>query len=158
MISPPEFTRNGLQNSIYSIPESALSLIPITHSPSHSLFLPSFFVLDWFETSLSFLRFTFFFQIHLFLSTFIGTMPFISNVLATLLAASQLFLFAYGHVEMKSPIPFRSKFLVPQPANADFSMTSPLNQDGSNFPCKGYQNDDLAPTATLTAGQSFQLE
>ena len=37
-------------------------------------------------------------------------------------------------------------------------MTSPLNPDGSNFPCKGYHHDDLAPTATLTAGQSFTLE
>lgn len=25
--------------------------------------------------------------------------------------------------------------------NADYSLTSPLNSDGSNFPCKGYQSD-----------------
>jgi len=33
-----------------------------------------------------------------------------------------------------------------------------LNADGSNFPCKGYQKDTLAPTATLTAGESFTLQ
>lgn len=79
-------------------------------------------------------------------------------LIATCLAAGQLFSFVHAHVEMQNPIPFRSKFLVPQPADADFSMTSPLEPDGSNFPCKGYQNDDLAPTAHLTAGGSFPLE
>ena len=81
-----------------------------------------------------------------------------TTVLATFFAAGQLLSFVQAHVEMKNPIPFRSKFLTPNGPNTDFSMTSPLNPDGSNFPCKGYQNDDLAPTATLTAGGSFTLE
>jgi len=85
-------------------------------------------------------------------------MFFSTTVIATLWAAGQLLSLVDAHVEMKNPIPFRSKFLVPNGPNTDFSMTSPLNADGSNFPCKGYQNDDLAPTATLTAGQSFALE
>jgi hypothetical protein len=85
-------------------------------------------------------------------------MYFSSAVIATLFAAGQLLSSVQAHVEMKNPIPFRSKFLVPNGPNTDFSMTSPLLPDGSNFPCKGYQNDDLAPTATLTAGQSFTLE
>jgi hypothetical protein len=85
-------------------------------------------------------------------------MHFPSVFVATVLAAGQLSTLVRGHVEMKNPLPFRSTFLVPQPANADFSMTSPLNADGSNFPCKGYQNDSLAPTATLVAGSSFELE
>lgn len=84
-------------------------------------------------------------------------MHFRTVVLSTLFAAGQLFFYVQAHVEMKFPTPFRSKFLVPQPADADFSMTNPLNQDGSNFPCKGYQSDDLASTATLTAGGTFPL-
>jgi len=84
-------------------------------------------------------------------------MFFSTSVIATLFAAGQLLSLVQAHVEMQSPIPFRSKFLVPNGPNTDFSMTSPLNADGSNFPCKGYQNDDLAPTATLTAGGSFAL-
>jgi len=81
-----------------------------------------------------------------------------SVLVATVLAAGQLFSFVHAHVEMQNPPPFRSKFLQPQGPNTDFSMTSPLNPDGSNFPCKGYQNDNLAPTAHLTAGGSFPLE
>jgi len=75
-----------------------------------------------------------------------------------MLAAGQFFLLTNAHVEMKSPIPFRSQYLPNPGPDTDYSMTSPLNQDGSNFPCKGYQNDTLAPTATLTAGSSFLLE
>jgi hypothetical protein len=85
-------------------------------------------------------------------------MYFSASVAAVLFAAGQLLSFVHAHVEMKSPVPFRSKFLVPQPADADFSMTSPLNADGSNFPCKLYHHDDLATQATLTAGSSFLLE
>jgi len=81
-----------------------------------------------------------------------------SALVASVIAAGQLFSFVHAHVEMQNPPPFRSKFLQPQAANTDFSMTAPLNPDGSNFPCKGYQNDDLAPTVHLTAGSSFPLE
>lgn len=78
-------------------------------------------------------------------------------LVALVLAAGQFFLLANAHIEMMSPIPFRSKYLPNPGPDTDYSMTSPLNQDGSNFPCKGYQNDSLAPTATLTAGSSFML-
>ena len=81
-----------------------------------------------------------------------------TTLLATLFAAGQLLSFVQAHVEMESPIPFRSKFLVPNGPNTDFTNTAPLNPDGSNFPCKGYHNDDLPPTATLTAGGSFNLQ
>ena|ERR1700676_688912 len=81
----------------------------------------------------------------------------LTTFLATLLAAGQLVLLVQAHVEMKSPTPFRSKFIVPNAANTDFSMTAPLNADGSNFPCKGYQHDALANVATLTAGGSLPV-
>jgi hypothetical protein len=81
-----------------------------------------------------------------------------TNTLAILFVAGQILSLVHAHVEMKSPIPFRSKFLVPNGSNTDFTNTAPLNPDGSNFPCKGYHHDNLAPTATLIAGGSFLLE
>jgi hypothetical protein len=85
-------------------------------------------------------------------------LSFFTTFLAVLFAAGQLISLVHGHVEMKSPTPFRSKFIVPNAANTDFSMTSPLVEDGSNFPCKGYQNDNLANVATLTAGGNLEVE
>ncbi|GAA5878601.1 hypothetical protein JCM3774_004078 [Rhodotorula dairenensis] len=49
----------------------------------------------------------------------------------------------------------------PQTAEADidYSMTAPLNKDGSNFPAKKYATkaklDSIKPVATLVAGQEF---
>ncbi|KAL7936029.1 hypothetical protein V8C35DRAFT_247417 [Trichoderma chlorosporum] len=44
-----------------------------------------------------------------------------------------------GHMEMKSPPPFRSKYNPNSGQDIDYSMTSPLEASGSDFPCKGYQ-------------------
>lgn len=44
---------------------------------------------------------------------------------------------ASAHMEMKFPPPFRSKFN-PHTTDIDYSMTSPLEASGANFPCKGY--------------------
>ena len=45
----------------------------------------------------------------------------------------------------------------PKATNVDFNMVAPLNQDGSNFPCKGYLSDLTGPSgepsATYAAGQ-----
>lgn len=48
--------------------------------------------------------------------------------------------FTNAHMEMSWPYPIRSQ-LDPAVAIADkdYSYTSPLLADGSNFPCKGYQ-------------------
>jgi hypothetical protein len=81
-----------------------------------------------------------------------------TTFLAVLFAAGQLISLVHGHMDMKSPTPFRSKFIIPNAPNTDFSMTSPLLEDGSDFPCKGYQNDDLANVATLTAGSNLAVE
>jgi len=130
------------------------SFIPKS-SPPH---LPSSFTfLFLFFFSLVSSRFTFIFTKFLTSFAFVE-MFFSTSILATLFAAGQLLSLVQAHVEMQSPIPFRSKFLLPNGPNTDFSMTSPLNADGSNFPCKGYQKDTLAPTATLTAGESFTLQ
>jgi hypothetical protein len=63
---------------------------------------------------------------------------------------------------MSWPYPFNSSF---NPANnymnIDYSMTSPLFADGSNFPCKGYHTQINAPNYptvdTITAGQSYNV-
>ncbi|KAK3079458.1 hypothetical protein LTS18_004816 [Coniosporium uncinatum] len=40
----------------------------------------------------------------------------------------------------------------------DYDITSPLNPDGSNYPCKGYQNDPSRhTTATYVAGQRYNV-
>ncbi|KAK3066153.1 hypothetical protein LTR53_017615 [Teratosphaeriaceae sp. CCFEE 6253] len=56
-------------------------------------------------------------------------------------------------------MPFRSKYNTNNNySTIDYSMTSPLNADGSNFPCKGYQNDgDSHPTTTYTAGSTYNM-
>lgn len=64
-----------------------------------------------------------------------------------------------AHMEMNWPYAIRSKY---NPANnyndIDYSMTSPLVADGSNFPCKGYQNDrPIASVVTYTAGQTYNM-
>ncbi|EMC94923.1 hypothetical protein BAUCODRAFT_518344 [Baudoinia panamericana UAMH 10762] len=66
---------------------------------------------------------------------------------------------ALCHMEMSWPYPFRSKY---DPANnyenIDYSMTSPLDADGSDFPCKGYQNDEStrSPIAYI-AGSTYNV-
>lgn len=64
-----------------------------------------------------------------------------------------------GHMEMTWPYALHSKF---NPNNdysvIDYSMTSPLSPDGSNFPCKGYQNDrPFEPVAEFVAGSDHNL-
>ncbi|KAK2811145.1 hypothetical protein FQN49_008484 [Arthroderma sp. PD_2] len=67
---------------------------------------------------------------------------------------------AFGHMEMIKPYPFRSKFDPEnKPGEIDYSMTSPLHEDGSNFPCKGYHaNTKFRATANYTIGQPYSLE
>jgi len=61
---------------------------------------------------------------------------------------------------MTKPYPFKSPY---DPANnyltIDYSMNSPLEQDGSNYPCKGYNSlfDTTPSKDTLTAGQTYSV-
>ncbi|POR36868.1 Uncharacterized protein TPAR_02934 [Tolypocladium paradoxum] len=69
--------------------------------------------------------------------------------------------FAKAHMEMKNPPPFRSAFNPYTGDDIDYDMISPLNSDGSNFPCKGY-NKLLGtplgrPVATWIPGQSYSM-
>ncbi|KAF7177584.1 hypothetical protein CNMCM7691_005913 [Aspergillus felis] len=84
----------------------------------------------------------------------LATMMF-SKVVLGLLAVS----LAAAHMEMSWPYPLRSRFdpQVPE-EDIDYSMTSPLDSDGSNFPCKGYQtNTPWRATAAYTAGQTYNM-
>ncbi|OLL25865.1 hypothetical protein NEOLI_001382 [Neolecta irregularis DAH-3] len=70
----------------------------------------------------------------------------------------QLVLMSFAHVQMISPPPLRSKY-DPQSSSIDYSMTDPLTLDGSDFPCKGYQNDPITHTvATYAAGSSYTIQ
>jgi hypothetical protein len=66
-----------------------------------------------------------------------------------------------GHMEMNWPYPLRSKF-VPgrQAADIDYSMTSPLTADGSQFPCKGYisgSDDSANDDYPIQAGGDYNV-
>lgn len=66
-----------------------------------------------------------------------------------------------GHMEMKSPPPFRSKYNPYTGSDIDYSMTSPLLSSGSDYPCKGYQKLLGGPegksVATWASGGSYSF-
>lgn len=68
---------------------------------------------------------------------------------------------ASAHMELKSPPPFRSSNNPNTGYDIDYDIRSPLNADGSNFPCKGYLGDigtsKGAPVATWTPGGSYSF-
>lgn len=66
---------------------------------------------------------------------------------------------ALCHVQMTWPAPLRSKYNPSTPENLiDYSISSPLSASGSNFPCKGYQNDpDQLPSTHYTAGSTYNV-
>jgi len=84
------------------------------------------------------------------------------SFLYTLFTTSALSPFVAAHMELIKPPPYRSKHNsnVDQ-ANIDYSMTTPLKPDGSDYPCKGYNADFNTPpgasTGTVTAGQTSSI-
>lgn len=64
---------------------------------------------------------------------------------------------AMGHMEMVKPLPIRSPE-DPKATNPDYDYVSPLEPDGSNYPCKGYQTDEFRATAEYQAGQSYDMK
>lgn len=57
-------------------------------------------------------------------------------------------------MQVKSPPPRNSPFGTS--SNPDYSYTSPLNADGSNFPCKGYAKG--TSVKTVQAGGTVDVE
>ncbi|KAI5462194.1 hypothetical protein BGZ63DRAFT_355097 [Mariannaea sp. PMI_226] len=68
---------------------------------------------------------------------------------------------AHAHMEMDFPPPFKSSKNPNSGSDIDYSMTSPLSADGSNFPCKGYHTlfgtPEGKPTAEFAAGSQYEM-
>jgi hypothetical protein len=68
---------------------------------------------------------------------------------------------ATAHMQMTYPPPLKSKANPNTGPNADYSMTSPLRTDGSDFPCKGYlpllSTPEGKPVASWAAGQTYNF-
>lgn len=66
-----------------------------------------------------------------------------------------------AHMEMSYPPPLKSKFNPFANGDVDYSNTSPLSADGSNYPCKGYQSllgtAAGASVATFAPGQNGNI-
>ncbi|KXX73640.1 hypothetical protein MMYC01_208828 [Madurella mycetomatis] len=57
-----------------------------------------------------------------------------SHILSTMALA----VCSSGHMTMTYPAPLKSKYNPNSGYDVDYSITSPLSADGSNYPCKGY--------------------
>src|SRR5262245_44696826 len=85
------------------------------------------------------------------------TVCLLSQMLRLLLCTFPLFTSTtFGHIMLYIPPPMESKYdPYVNPADIDYSYPSPLNSDGSNFPCKGYQTNQEPAVETYAAGQSY---
>lgn len=64
---------------------------------------------------------------------------------------------ALAHMQMSSPSPLRDPH-ADRDEPKDYNILSPLNADGSNYPCKGYHlNTPLTTVATYEAGSKQTL-
>ena len=66
-----------------------------------------------------------------------------------------------AHMQMLSPLPLNSP-LDPVNTNPDYDYKSPLHADGSDFPCKNYQDPTHYPStytskATWIAGETYNM-
>ncbi|GAA5906901.1 hypothetical protein JCM5296_005562 [Sporobolomyces johnsonii] len=87
-------------------------------------------------------------------------MPSFRHVLALAALGAGL---VQAHMQLQYPPPINSEYDPQTPqADIDYSMTSPLLANGSNYPCKGYNTPEaystLKPVATLKAGTDFEIE
>ncbi|MBE7181473.1 MAG: hypothetical protein INR71_09740, partial [Terriglobus roseus] len=62
---------------------------------------------------------------------------------------------SHAHMKMQYPVPLRDPSLGGY--NADYDETSPLDPNGSDFPCKGYADDPWNQQASWTAGQTYNM-
>lgn len=63
-----------------------------------------------------------------------------------------------GHMQMSHPYPIRSPLNPNPPGQVDYSYTSPLKPDGSDFPCKGYAHDPFHSQATYKPGGTYEMD
>src|SRR5271170_3775829 len=81
------------------------------------------------------------------------------KILTAILSLQSL---ASAHMSLQYPPGLRNAKNPNVPSgSADYSITSPLKADGSNFPCKGYQSDlgsaAGASVATWAAGSTYNF-
>jgi hypothetical protein len=64
-----------------------------------------------------------------------------------------------AHMEMSQPLPMRSQYdpTIPEELK-DYNLKSPLDANGDNFPCHGYQNDrPIVAKAAYKAGSQYTM-
>ncbi|GAB1198533.1 hypothetical protein BDV32DRAFT_151258 [Aspergillus pseudonomiae] len=83
-------------------------------------------------------------------------MHFTAYIVAAIATAST----ALAHMEMIRPFPLKSQFDPKNDwSNIDYDNTSPLEPNGSNFPCRGHhKNAAWRTVANYTAGQSDYMK
>jgi hypothetical protein len=67
--------------------------------------------------------------------------------------------FGSAHMEMSWPYPIRSQFDPTIPGqDRDYNLKSPLDANGDQYPCRGYQNDRPIQTkATYVTGGTYNM-
>ncbi|KAJ5265478.1 hypothetical protein N7524_006496 [Penicillium chrysogenum] len=73
----------------------------------------------------------------------------LSGLLATTVSA---------HIQMSKPYPIRSPLNKEAKGQKDYSYTNPLSTSGSDYPCKGYADDDFEAVATWQPGSSQEIQ
>ncbi|PLN86708.1 hypothetical protein BDW42DRAFT_56201 [Aspergillus taichungensis] len=63
-----------------------------------------------------------------------------------------------GHIQMSKPYPLRSPLNKDSSGQKDYSYTNPLSTDGSDYPCKGYAEDEFNSVANYSPGKEYDLE
>lgn len=63
-----------------------------------------------------------------------------------------------AHMQLSKPYPIRSPLNKDAKGQKDYSYTNPLSSSGSDYPCKGYADDDFEAVATWQPGSSQEME
>lgn len=62
-----------------------------------------------------------------------------------------------AHMQLNKPYPIRSPLNKEAKGEKDYSYTNPLSTSGSDYPCKGYANDDFEAVDTWAPGSSQEM-
>jgi hypothetical protein len=76
----------------------------------------------------------------------------------TLILSGLLATTASAHIQMSKPYPIRSPLNKDAKGEKDYSYTNPLSTSGSDYPCKGYADDDFEAVATWQPGSSQEIQ
>jgi hypothetical protein len=63
-----------------------------------------------------------------------------------------------AHMQLSTPYPIRSPLNKDAKGQKDYSYTNPLSSSGSDYPCKGYANDEFEAVATWAPGSAQHME